>query len=381
MYPRLLTLPLQGSKSFFLFGPRGTGKTTWLLNTVPEALYLDLLEFELYTDLLARPGRLEQLIPPGHEEWIVIDEVQKIPALLSEVHRLIEKYRYKFILTGSSARSLRKKGSNLLAGRALTYHMHPLTARELGDDFDLSSSLKYGLLPSIPSEQDPDRFLHSYVKTYIREEVLQEGLTRNIGAFARFLELASLSQGSVLNMSEIAREAHINRKVVEEYFVILEDLLIARRLPIFMKRAKRRMSSHPKFYFFDVGVFRTIRPMGPLDSPAEAEGPGLETLFLQEMSAYNDYFDFKYEFYFWRTSSGQEVDFILYGPKGLYAFEIKRSQQLSSHDFNGLRAFLGDYPEAKGYLIYGGNREEYRDGIKAIPIQEALKKLPDLISS
>ena len=380
MYPRLLQLPLRGDKSFFLFGPRGTGKTTWLRNSLPEALYFDLLESDVYVELLARPVRLEQLIPPGYKGWIIIDEVQKIPMLLSEVHRLIEKYRYKFILTGSSARSLKKKGINLLAGRALTYHMHPLTTQELGGDFDLVTSLKYGHLPSVPSESDPAKYLHSYINTYIREEVLQEGLTRNVGAFARFLEIASLSQGCVLNLSEVAREAHISRKVIEEYFSILEDLLIGRRLPIFTKRSKRRMSSHPKFYFFDVGVFRTIRPMGPLDSPAEAEGPGLETLFLQELAAYNDYFELGYEIAFWRTSAEQEVDFVLYGPKGLMAFEIKRSSQLSSRDFRGLNAFLTDYPEAKAYLVYGGQREEFRGKITAIPILDALKKLPHFLN-
>ncbi|NGX45595.1 MAG: hypothetical protein K940chlam2_00751, partial [Chlamydiae bacterium] len=265
--------------------------------------------------------------------------------------------------------------------RPATYHMLPLTLTERCKDFHLASSLDYGHRPSIPAEPDPDKFLHSYVKTYIREEVIQEGLTRNVGAFARFLELASFSQGCVLNMSEIARDAHINRKVVEEYFGILEDLLIARRVPIFTKRAKRRMSSHPKFYFFDVGVYRAIRPMGPLDSPAEAEGPGLETLLLQEMLAYNDYFELHYDFYFWRTSTGQEVDFVLYGPKGLHAFEIKRSQNLSTRDFRGLKSFLEDYPEAKGYLVYGGTREEYREGIRVIPVQEALQKMAEFLSN
>jgi len=349
MYSRLIKNPVNSNKSFFLFGPRGTGKTTWIKASFPQALYVDLLEFDLYNDLTARPGRLENLIPPDFHDWIILDEIQRIPELLNEVHRLIEKYHYKFVLTGSSARSLRKKGVNLLAGRALTYKMYPLTAVELGSDFNLITSLKWGHLPAIPSEKEPDRFLKAYVQTYLREEVLQEGLTRNIGSFSRFLETASFSQGVVLNVSEIAREAGIERMRVTSYFSILEDLLLGTRLPVFTKRAKRRMVSHPKFYYFDTGIFRAIRPMGPLDSPEEAEGPGLETLCFQELSAINDYFDYQYDLYYWRTSNGLEVDFILYGPKGLMAFEVKRSSRLSKKDLNGLKMFHNDFPEAKLY--------------------------------
>ncbi len=380
MYSRLLNKPIESNKSFFLFGPRGVGKTTWTKAHFPQALYLDLLAFDLYNDLAARPGRLENLVPPGFHDWVILDEIQRIPELLNEVHRLIEKYHYRFILTGSSARSLRKKGVNLLAGRALTYRMYPITTVEVGADFNLHRSLKWGHLPSIPSEQDPGRYLNAYVQTYLREEVLQEGLTRNIGSFSRFLETASFSQGAVLNISEIAREAGIERMRVASYFSILEDLLLANRLPVFTKRAKRRMVSHPKFYFFDVGVFRTLRPMGPLDSPEEAEGPGLETLFYQELTAVNDYFDCQYELYFWRTSNGAEVDFILYGPLGILAFEVKRSGRLSKKDLRGLKKFHNDFPEAKCYLLYGGSREEYENDIRILPVSKALKELPEILS-
>lgn len=379
MYSRLLQKPVKGKKSFFLFGPRGTGKTTWIKTHFPQALYFDLLEFDLYNDLTARPGRLSNMITPGFEDWIILDEIQRIPELLNEVHRLIEKYRYKFILTGSSARSLRKKGVNLLAGRALTYRMYPLTAIELGDDFDIEKSLKYGHLPSVPSEEDPGRYLEAYVQTYLREEVLQEGLTRNIGTFSRFLETASFSQGSVLNVSEIAREAGIERMRVTSFFSILEDLLLATRLPVFTKRAKRRMVSHPKFCYFDVGIFRTLRPMGPLDSPEEVEGPGLETLCFQELTAVNDYFDYQYDLYYWRTSNGLEVDFILYGAKGIIAFEVKRSSRFTKKDLNGLKSFHKDYPEAKCYLLYGGARMEYEAGIHILPVSKALIELPEIL--
>ncbi len=381
MYSRLLKEPIKLNKSFFLFGPRGTGKTTWLKASFPQGLYLDLLGFDLYNNLLARPDRLENLIPPGFKDYIILDEIQKVPDLLNEVHRLIEKHRYKFVLTGSSARSLRKKGVNLLAGRALNYRMHPLTTIELGNDFDLERALRFGHLPSIPSEPDPRQFLKSYVQTYLREEVLQEGLTRNIGSFTRFLETASFSQGSVLNTSEVAREAGLERMRVESYFSILEDLLLATRLPVFTRRAKRRMVTHPKFYFFDVGIFRTLRPMGPLDSPEEAEGPSLETLCFQELKAINDYYNFQYELYYWRTNNGVEVDFILYGSKGIIAFEIKRSSRLTKKDLKGLKAFKINFPEARLYLLYGGKREEFEGEINILPVVKALRDLPDILDN
>lgn len=380
MYSRLLKAPLIENTSFFLFGPRGTGKTAWVKTALPNAIYIDLLETTTFTDLLANPQRLENLIPLGFSDWIIIDEVQKNPFLLSEVHRLIEKYHYKFVLTGSSARSLKKKGVDLLAGRASTFSMYPLTIQELGSDFELKKSLEFGNLPSVYSKSNPHRYLSAYVKTYLKEEIQQEGLTRNIGNFARFLEIASFSQGALLNISEVAREVGISRKVVESYFEILEDLLLAFRLPVFSKRAKRRLTEHPKFYFFDVGVFRILRPMGPLDSPQEAEGASLETLLIQEIRAINDYFEFGYECYYWRTSSGLEVDFVLYGKRGIVAFEIKRSATIGQNDLKSLKAFSEDYPEARLYLLYGGNREEFYGKIKAIPIVEALRTLPLLLS-
>jgi len=380
MYTRLLKIPLLTQKSFFLFGPRGTGKTAWVKKQFPEGIYLDLLEDKLYRDLLSNPQFLENLIPEGFQSWIILDEVQKIPALLNEVHRLIEKYHYKFVLTGSSARSLRKKGINLLAGRALTFSMYPLTALELKQDFHLKKSLQFGHLPSVFSENFPPHYLNAYVKTYLREEVQQEGLTRNISAFSRFLEVASFSQGAVLNISEIAREASIDRKVVENYFEILEDLLLSFRLPVFTKCAKRRMVAHPKFYYFDVGVFRTLRPMGPLDHPEEAEGPVLETLFIQEVRALNDYLALGYQCYYWRTSDQLEVDLVLYGERGIYAFEIKRSNKFTQKDLKALKVFLEDYPQAKAYFLYGGNRREYYDNITVLPFEEALKEVAKILT-
>ena len=368
------------NKSFFLFGPRGTGKTTWVKSTFPEAIYLDLLEAELYNDLLANPGRLESLIPKNFKSWVVIDEVQRIPELLNEVHRLIESEKFKFILTGSSARKLRKKGQNLLGGRALTYFMHPLTASELKNDFNLSKAMQFGQLPSVYGEEDPKKYLEGYVNTYLEEEVRQEGLTRNIGAFARFLEIASFSQGGVLNVSAISREAAVERKVAENYFSILEDLLIGYRLPVFSKKAKRRLITHEKFYFFDAGVYRTLRPAGPLDLPEMIDGAALETLFFQELLAINDYLNLGYKLFYYRTASGAEVDFVLYGPKGIKAFEVKRTARPTPAMFRGLKAFSQEYPEVKTYLIYQGKREMREGEIQILPAEVVLKNLGEILA-
>lgn len=377
MYSRLIKPPAQ--KSFFLFGPRGTGKTTWIKQNFPDALYYDLLDPKIYHDFLARPWNIEVYAKKEKFDWIVIDEIQRIPDLLNEAHRLIESEHYKFILTGSSARKLRRGGVNLLAGRALTYYMHPLTALELGTDFDLEKAMQLGTLPAIFSEDDPRKYLFSYVKTHLYEEIQQEGMTRNLSAFARFLETASFSQGSVLNVSEVAREAMVERKVVENYFTILDDLLVAVQVPVFTKRAKRKMITHNKFYFFDAGIYRTIRPMGPFDNPNGVSGIALETLFLENLRAVNDYFDLRYKIFYYRTVIGVEVDFILYGEKGVLAFEIKGSDKFSRSDLRGLKAFLSDYPIAKGYLVYGGDRKMYFDNIEVWPAAEALKSLPDIL--
>jgi len=377
MYSRLIQPP--NRKSFFLFGPRGTGKTTWVKSVFPKAVYIDLLEAELFNDLIANPQRLSNYIPPDFRDWVIIDEVQRIPDLLHEIHRLIETKRYHFILTGSCARKLKRKGPNLLAGRALTFSMHPLSVAELGGDFRLEHSLKFGQLPSVYTEADPQKYLEAYVKTYLEEEIRQEGLTRNLSAFARFLEAASFSQGSILNVSSVARECHVERKVVEGYFSILEDLMIGYRIPPFSKKAKRRLAAHPKFYFFDAGVYRTLRPMGPLDAREEVDGIALETLFLQELIAQNSALHLGYKIFYWRTSNGREVDFVLYGTKGLLAFEIKRSSRITSAMLGGLKSFLADYPVAKAYFAYTGNRRMYDNKIEIVPVLEVLNNLETIL--
>lgn len=344
-------------------------------------MYFDLLKGETYDYFVANTSRIEKAIPDNFKDWIVIDEIQKIPQLLDEVHRLIESKHYKFILTGSSARKLRRGGVNLLAGRALIFNMYPLTAVELGKDFNLKEYLEFGGLPTVFSTGDKKDYLKSYIQTYLQQEIIQEGISRNLGSFARFLETASFSQGSVLNMSEVAREAFVGRKVVEDYFCALEDLMLGVRLPVFSKKAKRKLIKHNKFYFFDVGIYQAIRPAGPMDQPEVMGGMALESMFFQNLRAINDYLDLGYKLYYFRTITGVEVDFVAYGEKGLKAFEIKSKKNISSDDLYGLKTFIEDYPMAKGYLFYGGGQKMHFGNIEVWPMEEALKNLSEILKA
>ena len=379
MFSRLLTIDQHRHKSCFLFGPRGTGKTRWVTRHFTDSLYIDLLKHSDFAYLQADPSRLEALVLAHDSPWTVIDEVQKVPALLDEVHRLIEHKQQYFVLTGSSSRKLKQGAANLLAGRALTYHMHPLTAEEIGAEFDVTKALRYGLLPHCYLDSDPKAVLESYVATYLREEVMQEGLVRNLSSFSRFMEVASFSQGNQLNLASIAREVGISRKIIASYFEILEDLLIAVQLPCFSKRAQRQLVTHPKFYYFDAGVYQQIRPRGMLDSPEEINGAACETLFLQHCRAIIDYYSLSLSLYFWRTKTGTEVDFIAYGEQGLYAFEIKTKRHIDRKDLRGLRAFKQDYPMARCYLLYLGERHEQHGDFNVLPLSQALCSLVDIL--
>ena len=273
--------------SYFLFGPRGTGKSTFLREAFADGLWIDLLQPEVHQRFAARPDRLRDLVDGNPEAKIVVlDEVQRIPALLDVVHHLIERRGRRaaprFVLTGSSARKLRRTGVNLLAGRLLLERMHPFMAAEL-PSFDLAMALRRGMLPVVWDSDTPDATLASYVALYIREEVQAEGLVRRLDDFARFVEVISFSHGSVLNVSEVARETHTSGKTTEAYIGILEDLYLAFRLPVFRKRQKRQLVAHPKFYWFDAGVFRSVRPAGPFDRPEEIDGGALEGLVAQHL--------------------------------------------------------------------------------------------------
>lgn len=365
------------NQHFFLFGPRGTGKSTWVHQYMPNALFIDMLEPDVYRSYSARPERLRALTEaqPTVDE-IVIDEIQKIPRLLDMVHYLIEKHhRWRFVLTGSSARKLKRSGVNLLAGRAIIKTMHPFIAAELGDRFSMDRALTFGLVPLVVAAANQKETLNSYVALYLREEVKMEGLVRNIGSFSRFLESASFSHGSILNISDVARDCQVGRKTAEVYFSILEDLLLAFRVPVFAKRARRNLSAHPKFFYFDAGVFRSIRPAGPIDSPHEIDGAALEGLVAQHLRAWIAYSGDIANLYFWRTKSGNEVDFVVYGQNVFCAIEVKNTAKLRARSVSGLHAFHEDYPEAKTCLIYRGNERIKIKNILCIPCEEFLRSL------
>jgi len=362
---------------FFLLGPRGTGKTWLTQRLFPQALRIDLLEPETLRLLSARPERLREMIGARPNALqVVIDEVQKLPVLLEVVHLLIEaKQGAQFIFTGSSARKLRRGSVNLLGGRAAQKTLHPFMAAELGPQFNLEAALRLGMLPVVRGGKAPDEILRAYSGLYLREEVQVEGLTRNIGNFSRFLEAISFSQAAVLNLANVARECHVNRKTVEGYLEILEDLLLAFRVPVFTRRAQRELAAHPKFYFFDAGVYRVNRPAGPLDAPSEIDGAALESLVAQHLRAWCDYSGGNHQLHYWQTRSKVEVDFVVYGAGGLHALEVKNAAQVRPEDLRGLKNFAEDFPESRRWLLYRGRERLLRDGILCVPCAEFLLQL------
>lgn len=366
--------------SFFLFGPRGTGKSTLAQGCFADALWVDLLRPEILRRYLAWPERLFELIAGNPaKKMVVVDEVQKAPGLLTVIHSLIEsKQDLQFVLTGSSPRKLKQTGADLLAGRALRRTLHPFIAAELGRTFSLETALNQGLLPLLQESQDPSDTLNAYISLYLHEEIQAERLVRNLESFARFLEVITFSHGSLLNITNVARECDVKRKTVESYINILEDLLLVFQLTPFAKRAQRAIVSHPKFYLFDPGVFRTLRPKGPLDRVEEIEGAALEGLVAQHLRAWNDYSRNKHNLHFWRTRSGLEVDFIIYGSQGFWAIEVKNSKKVYPNDLKGLLAFQEDYPEANALLLYRGSEYLKQNNILCVPCSDFLVQLkPD----
>lgn len=363
-------------QSFFLFGPRGTGKSTWLRHAIPEALFVDLLQPDIAREFVARPERLRDLVRGAPERaTVVIDEVQRVPELLPVVHALIEsKDRRRFVLTGSSARKLRRGGTDLLAGRAVVRTLHPFMAAEL-EPFDFRAALTHGLLPLVVAADRPDDVLRAYASLYLNEEVRLEGWARNVGAFARFLETISFSHAAVLNVANVARECQTERKTIATYVEVLEDLLLSFRVPVFTRRAKRERSVHPKFFLFDAGVFRSLRPSGPLDRPEEIDGSALEGLVAQHLRAWLAYRGEDASLFFWRTRSGVEVDLVVYGGAGFWAVEVKNTTRVRPEDLRGLEAFGADYPQAELLMLYRGRSRERRGRIWIQPVEEFLRNL------
>jgi predicted AAA+ superfamily ATPase len=368
---RFLRVPKQ---SFFLFGPRGSGKTTWLKEKFPDALFINLLEPEEFRIYQSKPERLKNTIEANKEKKvIVIDEIQHIPELLPLVHSLMEENKeLQFVLTGSSARKLRRVGTDLLAGRAIREEMHPYIASELEERFSLEKALELGMLPLVWEAIEPLATLKTYITIYLKEEVQAEGIVRHIGNFSRFLEVMSFSHAMQLNASNIARECQVSRSTTNDYIQILKDLLLGYTLDVFSRRAIRALSSHSKFYYFDAGVFKTLRPRGPLDRKEEIEGPALEGLIMQHLRAWLAGQSETHTLHFWRTRSGVEVDFIVYGPRGFWAIEVKNSSSVSPKDVQSLQTFCEEYPECTPLFLYRGKGRTVMNNILCLPCTEFL---------
>jgi len=347
------------SKSYFLFGPRQTGKSTFVKSQLrPKDLYIDLLPQRNFLNYAKSPGHLRQEILAhlrrNADPIIVIDEIQKIPSLLDEVHELIESKGVQFILTGSSARKLRRGGANLLAGRAYTYHLFPLTFNEIGADFDLERALKIGTLPVLweSNKEDSHEFLKAYTETYLKEEIAAEGLVRNIGPFAQFLDIAAANDGETVNYSNIARVCSISVKTVQQYYQILEDTFLAFRLPAWVKSARRRLVSHPRFYFFDTGVTNALAHTLSEQLNPQIRGRRFEQFVICQIMAFIDYKRLDIQPYYWRTNHGAEVDVLLCkGNKIVYALEIKSSKNIAGERLTGLKSFLEDNSDVPAYVL------------------------------
>ena len=347
---RLLSLP--ESRSTFLWGPRKSGKSTWLKRTFPNAWLIDLLRSDVFADYLARPALLREeclgkALEPG--SLVILDEIQKIPALLDEVHWLIENLGVRFILTGSSARKLRRGQSNLLGGRAARRELKPLCMQEiLPAPLELGNIMRRGLLPSHYLSADPDDQLRSYVGDYLKEEIAAEAVVQNLPAFSAFLRTAAVCNGELLNYQNVARDVGVSAKVVSSYFTILEDTLLGFRLSAWRRAAQRRLIQTDKFYLFDVGVANWLCRRRP--SPGTPEfGKSFEHLVLMELLAFRAYQSLDLEFYYWRTASGLEVDFLVDDRR--VAIEVKSSQRVHSSDLAGLTALSDDGPVGTRIIV------------------------------
>ncbi len=375
MYTRLLGTPRQ---SIFLFGPRGTGKSTWIHDRFPDATTYDLLDTSETLRLTREPGALyRELVTLPPESWVIIDEVQKVPALLNEVHRLMETRRLRFILSGSSALKIRQGGANLLAGRAITTSMFPLVAAERDFQLDLDHSLRYGSLPMAVTGHDPAGYLRSYAETYLVQEIRAEALTRNLGSFSRFLEIAARQNGQVTNASAISRDADIHRNTVQNHFGILVDTLIGSWLPAWKLKSATKQVQQSKFFFFDSGVARALTGRQAYPPTSEELGPLLETLVLQELRAFLSYTGRHYPLYFWRTYDGAEVDLLFETSDGFIAIEIKSTRRWDKRYNRGLRRLRSDLGanRTKCFGLYLGERSALWDDIRVLPALEFLRLL------
>lgn len=386
MKKRFLKLEIPQGQSLFLWGARKTGKTTFLKNSYPNSFFVDLLNNELYFRYLKEPYLLRQEILAIKDEisgqLVIIDEIQRVPELLNEVHWLIENTKLGFILCSSSARKLKSKGVNLLGGRAWKYHFFPFVYPEIQDEFDLLKVINNGCIPGHYNSEYAKKHLRAYVQEYLTQEIIYEGLVRKVPEFVRFIDIAAFSNTQMLNFVNIARECGIDTNTVKEYFKILEDTLVGYFVHPFTKKIKRELIfSVPKFYFFDVGVVSSIHQRNYSTLSGADAGAALENYILSEIKAYIELNEYYYDIKYWKTRKGQEVDFVVTGSNNTIqaVIEVKISKKLHNNDLKNLKLFSKDYGIETSYVVCNetAQRLEKSDSgnILILPVEEFLKKL------
>jgi predicted AAA+ superfamily ATPase len=375
MFKRQLKLDPTLQETIFLWGPRQTGKSTLVQSLYPDVTYLDLLKNDEFIRYQTNPSLLREELLASNQKKMIIDEIQKIPELLNEVHWLIENQRAHFILCGSSARKLKREHANLLGGRALRYELFGLIAQEIGPEFSLDIALNHGYLPRHYLATNPRRMLQSYVSDYLKEEIAAEGFVRNLPVFSHFLVSASFSDTEVINYSTIARDCGISSPTVKEYFQILQDTLIGSLLPAFTKRPKRRVVSSPKFYFFDIGVVNFLNKRGHLTPGTELYGKAFENWLHHELKAHSQYTDLFYDLSYWKLDNGSEVDFILNDME--IAIECKAVQVIKSDHLKNLRILKEEQPSVKKRILVclESKARKTEDGIDILPALEFINRL------
>ena len=373
MIERKLQITNELDGSIFLFGARQTGKSTILRQQFPKAIYIDLLDTEIKTRFSHRPVLLYEMLKDKPENTLVIiDEIPEVPELLNEVHRLISEYNLLFILCGSSARKLKRKGKNTLGGRALPVYLYPFVSAEIAD-FDIDRAVNYGMLPPHYLAKNPSRMLSAYIQVYLKEEIKEEALVRNLNSFQRFLEVAALTDGEMINYNNIAQDCGVSSTTVSSYFDILEDTLIGYRIPAYRKVMKRRLVQAPRFYYFDVGVANHLLHRKDMVRGTEEYGHAFEHLVIQELYAYMHYNHSEEQLSYWRTYTGIEVDAIIGDAR--VAIEIKSVEEVKNKHLKGLKTFGEEYPQSRRIIVSFDRINRTIDNIECIYIKDFLTHL------
>jgi predicted AAA+ superfamily ATPase len=373
MYIRKLSLANENNDSVFLWGARQVGKTTLLEQIFPQARYYDLLQAKEFERFLRRPSLLsEELESMNEGELVIIDEIQKLPQLLDEIHALIHRKKLRFILSGSSPRKLIRSGANLLGGRALKTTLFPLVSSEI-PDFNLVKAVNNGMIPRHYMINNPWERFRAYIGVYLNEEIREEALSRNLKSFSRFLEVAAMSNGEMVVYKNIAQDCGIDHRTVKDYFEILNDTLVGYLIPGFTATIKRRAIHAPKFYFFDAGIANYLLNRKNLQPGTETFGHSFEHLIIQELIAYLSYSDSSEKISYWRTSSGYEVDAVI--GDGRIAIEIKSTDEVKSRHLKGLKAFNEDFSYARSIVVSLDKYPRLMNGVEIFPAHQFLKAL------